>query len=456
MGRKTVMTQKSKIVIGLCGAFLLAGTIIFLATRPSSLIADSNGIAQSDAVLRSLREIVDVAKKGQRGGIDGFVDSMKRGDVKLSEAHLPEFASYLHDSDPQVQLLGATGLYALSSPKSKEPLIKYLKSVDTSLFRPKPEDHNAPVTEMKAKQFLWTWQAVGMAAGALAKVGDKSAIPALEAVKDCPPFENWDPVTEALAKLGAVKSLAQIGEGGSVTERARESSGIRAIRDPKKVPDLKETVRDPKARPAARNAAIEALRGINPPGIAQFFLDIIGNASYPSGCRCVALLAAGASRDPAVEKRLADLANDPNVEIRVYAVAGLVLYEPQKYAGQLFGSVMNSQEAPKFRARLLYTVNDLPVDLVRTWREPIYRCLEATYQDGRPYDEIRVTAWELIHEVFREERPVVLSGPSSPFIRRIRSILSTELSRTAYQASYEDQQKMADEQVQKIVSFPPQ
>jgi HEAT repeat protein len=439
------MKRRTQRIVGVGGICALIVLVVFGVVR----YAHQEPLTP-DPVRPGLQAAVAGAKTGNRGVLDSVIEQVNRRDLKISEALLPDFASFLRDSDPQVQLLGATGLFVLSSPKSKGPLTKYLKSVDTSQFRAKPENRNTPATEMQTKRFLWAWQAVGLAAAALGNVGDESSIPALEAVKDCPPFEFWDPVSGALAKLYAAKEL-RTGARPSANMRdvARAEEGIRQIRDPKEVQHLMALVRAKKS-----TAALEALADMNSPEVASFLASVVSDTSYPDGFRCVAALSAGKTHANNVEKPLLDLANDPNLTRRAYALTSLALYNPEKYFPRVCDAIMDVQEAQWLRGELLLRAyNHLPRELLRGQREQLYRCLQAKDRNDRADDEVRVKTWMLIDEFLGEEPPIVLSSKSSLYVHGMRSMIENRLS---FQLHKSSAQAEADEKFHQLVSFSPE
>jgi HEAT repeat protein len=398
-----------------------------------------------------LKAAVAAPKKGD-GSLDSIIDQINRRDLKISDALLPDFASFLRDPDPQVQLLGATGLRALANPKSAKPLMKYLYAVDTSSFHPKPEVQNAPVTEMQAKRILWTWQAVSTAAAALGDLGDASAIPAIERVKDCPSFGSRDSVTDTLSKLGAVRSIARLPHDATREQKSQASSMMSNVRDPKKVPELMRVVRDKKAGEGVRAGAVAALGEINPPGVAKFLVSVFQDGSYPASIRYSALSAAGKTHDPNVEEPLLRFTDDPDYRVRVGALTALVMCSPPKYISRWFDAIMDTRESTTYRAEFLMLVGDLPAEFMRTQKQQFYRCLEATDVDGKPNDQIRATAWYQINRIFREQAPVTFSGPDSHFASTVTGQIRRALMRRGGRPSPEIEQ-MIDQRVREIVSY---
>ena len=441
------MKRRNQLIGGACVVGVVIALVVFVIVRNAR-----QEPLTPDPMRAGLHAAAASGKKGDRGGLDSIISQTERRDLRVSEALLPDFASFLRDSDPQVQLLGVTGLRVLASPKGVKPLMEYLDSVDTSIFRPKPEAHDAPVTEIQAKRFLWTWQAVGIAAAALGELGDPSAISAIEHVKDCPPFENWDPVREALAKLGAVKSFASVPPDATDQESARASRAMSRIRDPKKVPDLMGVVRDTKASETLRAGAITALGEMNTPGVAEFLASVLRDSSYPRRVRNSASVAAGKTRNPIVEEPLLRLAGDSDPHIRVRALIGLVVFDPQKYAGRWFDTIMDPRESTDYRVELLMYTDYVPVEVLREQKQQFYRCLDAQNANGQPDDRVRATVWDCIDRVFWEQPPITFSSEESPFVSRIKSAVRMTFVRQGYKRNQRLEEKV-DERVRQIVSF---
>jgi hypothetical protein len=401
--------------------------------------------AQRDASF-SLQDIVTAAKNGKREQLSNQMRSFLDVD-SMPEEMLPWFTALIDDNDIQVRAFGAIGLCAIRRPECSKGLIKFLNSIDPNTLKREPKSE-------EEGQVLW-WQTVSVwrTAATLARMGDKSAIPALVRIKDTPRAEWSEPVMEALGTLGAVKELASLAQASKDARGAgRADSGLHQVRDPNKVSDLMTIVRDKKS-----SAALEALSKMNSPNVAPFLISVLRDGSYPAYLRGTALIAAAKTHDPNMEKPLLELAKDPNVTIRGYALMGLALYNPETYFTRWADAIVDTQEDPMLRESLLdHGSNFLPREGLGAQREQLYRGLEARDREGRPYDWVRVKMWMLIHDVLREEPPIVLSSPSSPYVFHIRGALRTGLARRGYAASNRDREKMAEECLKEIVSFYPE
>jgi HEAT repeat protein len=447
------MSKKMKLILGITatlGICIAVGLIVY--SIPQERL-DPNTLA----LRQNLRQAVSDAKKGKRDIIGLLINNLERKEGKIvSEKLLPEYESFLKDSDAQVQLLGVCGIGALSKPSSKKPLIKYLESVDAGIFKQKPVDDKSPDFEKIAQKFLWTLQAVGISAATLGTIGDESAIPALEKFKDFPGFESSNPVTETLSKLGSVKSFTGVSQDADFRKIASASSGIQNIRDPKKVPELMGIIRESKNADAVRIAAIEALCAISSSDSSLFVFSIAKDISYPINIRSMAAFFLGNIHSTEVEKQLMELADDSDIDVKAYALTGLVLYKPEQYFSRWFDTLMDKNESPTLRTKLSGSIIYIPDNLLMNQREHLYRCLDATDENGSPHDQIRTLAWERINRIFQEQPSIVLSNKSSPYISDIKGSIMTRLLGSGaftYNTPLQEKDKKVNEILQTIVSF---
>jgi hypothetical protein len=397
---------------------------------------------------QNIRIGVMAARSGDTGYLLRVSEKIAGREIEVPPDMLPEFQSYLGDENTQIQLLGASGLSVLCDPKSKDALINYLRPVDLKYFEgspTSPEHGHAQTCKLMA---------IAMAAQTLGRIGDESAIPVLEALKGFPSIEGSNPVVEALAKLGAAKALANTRSDAEDMEIANAASGIGQIRDPNRVPELMKIVQDSGARIAVRTAAVRALCEIESNGAIESVIKTAQDPNAVWNIRATAAISLGKTKNPSVERTLSDLAQDPNATIRAHALTGLALYKPDVYFSRWVDAIMNTREDPRLRASLptLIQHNYFSFDLIRTQREQLYRCLEATGADGRPADAIRAAAWDLIHNYLNETPPIVLSSPSSPYVKNIKSSLNwrpTDGGRYSYQES----QKRAEERAASLIDY---
>jgi HEAT repeat protein len=441
------MKTKMKIGLIISGLCIIAGLVVFFISRKNNLDPATLSAQQT------LREAVRLAKQGNRDKISQLISALERGEkIFISEKLLPEYNSFLKNRDSQVQLLGTYGLRAISSPKSKKPLINYLESMDSKIFKHKPSDNSVSADESFVQKYMWSWQAVGLSAETLGKVGDKSAIPVLESFKDFPQYESWNPVKDALAKLGSVESFTNITPESSISEKATAASGISAIRDPGKVSELIEIVKDSNATIPNRIAATEALCEIKTSEALLFVFATAKDTSFQLNIRCMATLFLGKIQDKDLEEWLLELTNDKS--IKAYAITGLVLYKPEKYFNNWVNTIMDSNELNKLREDTISLSMYIPIDLLRNQRKQLYLFLNAENNDEKPNDQIRALGWRLINQTFKEQPSIVFSNPSSPCISDIKSLITTGLLKSRLpNTSLTDLEKKADEILKSIISF---
>lgn len=448
MNTKIKFGKSSLVICLLLGLVVLLATIVMSAVKPK-------------LPREWMLKVIENAKKGNRQELDGIIRSIDKSiemararDVSVTKELLPEFISYLKDKDAQVQLLGVRALYAIRSPEGTKALLTYLKKKNFRELHKKIE--KKPIKQTDLIQYFYEIQASVTAIMALGESGDKSAIPLLESLqgtKDLGLEMISNPVERALAQLGAYESLLNIPPNADKKKIMSASSVVRKIRDPNKIPELIATVRDPKIAGSIRSASIHALSEINPPRIANLFVNIIDDPNNSKALRCGAAIAAGKTKDNSVEKHLLIYANDSKSDIRQYAFIGLILCRPEHYVNLWFDKIMDTSEEQEFRRSLVGVLNLYASHtLRRSHRESLYNCLNAADKDGRPIDMIRVRVWELIYRLYKEEAKVTLTTRDSEVTASMRSVIDLRIRRKNYRLRFAERRKMIEEEIQRIVN----
>lgn len=414
-------------------------------------------LTEEEALLREkLLQAVKNAKKGDRRELDTAVGILARQrGIKVTENLLPDFVSFLNAEDAHVQLLGATGLHVLESPKSKDVLVRYLTGKNFAKLQKKVDKR-----DLKPVEYLrlgWEIQASALAIWALGKVGDESVIPLVESFQEFEMFQfEWGsyPVEEALAELGAIETLCNIPPDAEEWKIRRAEHTLANIRDPNKASELMKTVRNENIAGSIRQAALSALGAINWPDVPDFLVGVTNDLAYDKYLRGPAAIAAGKTQNRGVEKPLLVHAQNPESDIRACAFMGLVLCVPEEYLDRWFETIVDPNEDSEFREKLAGMDYLIPANLLIDRREELYNCLGAADQRGLPVDKIRVQVWHLINRLFDEEASIVLSSDSSRHITTLKRAIRGNLERRRH-PSVEELEKKVEERLQAIVKFFP-
>ena len=421
-------------------------------------------IVRSAEKLKSAREqvlqAVEDAKKGNMGQISLVIQVIGKGDKKyISEDLLSDYFSFLKDKNGKVQQLGAIGLCRIRTPKATKALFEYLKAKDLHKLDKSLEKGNVDFDQAAGEVY-----ASVIAISALAVSGDKSAIPLLQSLQSirCLDLEGSYPVEVALARLGAIDSLTNIPPNADKKKISRASSTIRKIRDPNKIPELIATARNPKIADPIRYSSIKALGEIgkdnsNSLGIGDFLVDIIGDSGYSRIYRMYAAIAAGKTKAPIAENPLLAHAQDPNSDIRQYALMGLVLYKPETYLNSFVERIIDPNENLEFRKSLTGVLNmytQFEHGFLSDYRKQLYKCLSAADKDGKPINEIRVRMWELISDRYGDEPEIVLGSNSREAIVTLRSLIRHNLRRKRHR-SIQERDKIVEEKLRNILTILP-
>jgi hypothetical protein len=154
---------------------------------------------------------------------------------------------------------------------------------------------------------------------------------------------------------------------------------------------------------------------------------------------------------------LLTFAQDPNSDIRQYAVIGLVFCMPEKYIVRFFATIMDTSEGQEYRRNLagalhLYT-GRLNRNLLRDYKKDLYNCLSVTDREGHPIDEIRILMWRMINELYGEEASITLGPNSKNSVSTLRNLLADKLIRE--NLPVEERYKRANDKLNKILTVLP-
>lgn len=411
-------------------------------------------IDKEKLIREKLLQAVESAKRGDTGELTLIIDALGRVDV--SQELLSDFVSFLQDGNPQIQLLGTHGLYLLKSPESKQVLSEYLKGKDFAKLKERAT--TGAFDERRAAR--WEFRASLVVIAALGEIGDESAIPLLESLREVKvlqfELEGGAPVEQALAKLGAVESLLNIPPDADDRRIHNTANAIGKIRHPEKVPELMAVVYNENCAPPIRNSALEAVGKINTVGVPEFLLGVISDSQIPVLMRGTAVITAAQTGNEMFEETLLEIA-DSNSEIRIEGLCGLTLLKPDKYLKSIFRMIRDEKEPDKFRNTLaarfiIYIPLQQKRQMLEGQKDDLYACLNTNKTDGSPHDEIRVKMWRLINEVFGEEPSIVLSSKSSWGISTLKGIIRHKLQRRRW-LSVAEREKRVEEKFKSIVTF---
>lgn len=427
--------------------------VLYLIALSNPLLAKS---PKASLTKEWLRQAIDEAKKGDRTKLDQIVEA---GDTVFPKESLSELISSLRDEDAQIQLVGAMGLNALKSPRSKDALVEYLKVKDFAKL-----EKSLDREQLDRKQYIWQIQASVYAILALGEIGDKSIIPFLESlreVKELTRFEGLGgPVEQALAKLGAegVKSLSRLGPKASDSELSRTAQAISQIRDPKQIPALIATVKDGQTPEYVRGAALNAIGEMQKTNALPYLIAVVRDTNYSAYVRNSAVWVASKMRSSEVEAIILDFMADPQCHMSE-CLYSLVVISPERHLQRALDFVMDKSAPIRERERLssLFDLRNFGANHVKQNRELFAQCLKAVKEDGSPADEIRVEIWILLNKATGEEPQVELSRSKSAAAYSLQSSIREQVEHANYRllnrAPDEEVRRLANEKFGKIVRF---
>ena len=444
------MSRKVNYILLVVAAFSLAGIGLYVVIR-TKLNSEESPPRPRNPVSEKLSQVVEKAKEGDRKELHQMIEAVQRGESMYAlKELLPDYITFLKDKDGQVQLLGAQGLHALKDTNSADALKGYLKSKDFENLEKLASDRKLDV-----QQYMWQLYATSEAVTTLGKLGDKSAIPLLESIREKANLGlewNTNPAEKALAELGSVKSLSDIPENADQRKIWNAAGAVGRIKDPNKVADLMATAKNPNSAIAIRNAAMGALAAINLPGLENFLIEIMNDSSCDKRLRISSAVAVGRTKREAAEKALLAHVNNRESDIRPYAFIGLVLYNSENYLDSWFEKIMNPNEDLVFRQKLAGAEMHIPRQLLRDRRQQLYNCLGAADKYGRPIDGIRITIWNMINEIYGEEPSIVLTSRSTERIGALRGRIELRIMRANPQIDRKELTTQVDEAIDHIVS----
>ena len=433
--------------------FVLVCIVLGLAT---SGIAQNSASTARQKLLQTVRQAKKESSDMSAALISSLIKSIKNGKgAFVSEELVPDYISFLKDGNIYVQRLGAIGLNAIKSPKAVEPLFEYVKNKNYADWEKRLQDmrSNMNPSYQEGSQHQFECDNFRTVVNTLGELGDSRVVPFLIELYKSTNAESLEimlPVGQALGKLGAIKELFDMVPDADNKLLLYISDALKAVKDPNKVPELKSAIKDPNKHIMIRDFAVSTLAGIKTTGVSEFIIDIINDRNYPVSVRRTAAVAASQIKDPAIEKTLLVYARDPKSPIRYDAFVGLIKCMPDKYVNRLFEIIMDPNEGLYFKQRLMGNVYHLiPQDQLKKCRKQLHNCLNASDQDGRPIDHVRVFAWHQINKVFKEEPSVVLNDRSSG--GTIRSTILERVVKENKNLKFQERLKKADEETQRIV-----
>jgi HEAT repeat protein len=399
------MNRRKTILFGIIalGVCIAAGITVYFFVPKGRLDAKTLAIRQT------LYQAVSDLKNGKRENIVSLLNAISSDNAYASEALLPDYISFLKDSDGQVQWLGAAGLYKVKNTKATKLLFGYLKEKDLRNL-----EEQVQKGKLEVMQYMGQIQASIMAIMAIGESGDKSAIPLLESLRGIKGLQmehGPDPVEKALAQLGSVKSLSNIPPGTDSITVSRASSAIRSIRDPNKTAELIATAKDNNCAENIRSAAIGALGAMKDVNNLPFILSIVKDQNYPEMVRGTAAEEAAKTKKPDAEESLLNMAKSSNSDIRIDGLFQLAKLNNEKYMPNILKIVLDKtvplEERTELSERIALRTEPKELTL---HVEMLKSALKAAKDDNSPADEIRVYIWKAFNKATGEEPKLELNN----------------------------------------------
>jgi len=416
----------------------------------------SAGLRHSEVTSEIIQQAVTEAKQGHRAKLRELIESPQ---AEFPRSLMPALLTLLEDSDGQVQLLAVRGLGIMKRPESKQALMKYLRNKDFKKLERLLSKH-----ELDEQQYGWHMMAATFAVMALGEVGDESAIPLLESLRGVKDLTKGNPVEHALVKLGGgqTNGVYKLRPGAKDSEISGFRKAVRDIRDPKKVPALIATIRDP-ASDGVRDVALEALGDIQGTNALPFVLQVIKDTNYPAYLRDSGITVARRI-DPQEARRAVQVALDTaQGAMRWHCLYALSLLDLDQFVEQAISFVLDTSISIEERRSLVKRFN-LYVDdhatitgIVRKYSAQFEKCLHAQDRDGGPADDIRYETWKLINRATGAEPCVEFSRRNANAAAALHDVIFNVLATENYglrnRRSYEEVKRSADEKYKQIVRF---
>jgi HEAT repeat protein len=423
------------------------GVIITLAYLAAVSQCQSAGLRHSEVTSDIAQKAVAEARQGKRAKLGELIESPQ---AEFPRSVMPALITLLEDDDAQVQLFATRGLGIMKRPESKDALMRYLRNKDFGKLEKLLSEH-----ELDEQQYGWHIMAATLAVMALGEVGDESAIPLLESLRDIKDLTKGNPVEHALVKLGGGQSngVYRLRPNAKNSEISGFRKAVRDIRDPKQVPALIATIRDP-ASHGVRDVALEALGDIQGTNALPFVLQVIKDTNYPTYLRDSGITVARRI-DPQEARRVAQGALDTaGGAMRWHCLYALTLLNPDQYVEQAISFVldtsMNIEERLSFVKRYNLYVDDHATitGIVQKYRVQFEKCLHAQDKDGAPADDIRYETWKLINMATGAEPYVEFSGRNANAADCLHALIRNQLEA----ANYRLRHRRPDAEIQRDIS----
>jgi hypothetical protein len=231
------------IVLLLVSSIWVFGTVS-ITVEAATGAAEPNRPASPPTVTKLTREFfrqaMDQARANNSSMLQWCITQAIEKEREVPKDLLPDFKAFLKDPNPQVQLLGVRGLYAIKDPNSLANLVAYIMDRDLVNW---PQKISSQKGNLDTKRFRWEWEAALVGVVTLGEVGDRSVIPLLESLRPVKMLHfEWGPgaVEQALSKLGneGIRSLCNLSLNADEEQIFQAEMAIRRIKDPNIIPTL--------------------------------------------------------------------------------------------------------------------------------------------------------------------------------------------------------------------------
>lgn len=391
-------------------------TGLFLLALGGWILADVSLVnGQKPTLTRDvLLQATEKAKSGDRRELLAIRRGLERREsITVPSNLLHDFLTNLKEDDPELQLLGAQGLYVLKSPESKDGLVEYLKNKDFRQLEEKVSNRR-----IDERSYDYIMRASSLVVLTLGEVGDKSLIPLLESlrgVKDLKFEFGGGPVHDALAKLGAegIQSLSALGPDADEQEVMAGALAVRSVRNTEHIPSLIATVRNTKCHESIRVAAIDALGEMKEATTLPFIVSILKDPDSPLDLKQAAARAAANIGGPEAKAALEAVANSDLADVRTIGWLALAKMNPQVYWPRILTIILDHSpplhEREKLAQGLFWAIDSAGSEthkarlLAVLTAEQFALGIEAKNADGSPADLVRVFMWKAFNKATGKE-----------------------------------------------------